>query len=68
MATIIRKITNWKDLSDDLQRGIDRPAYIFAGEEIFLIRQATKKIIDTLVPANLALAELLFEATETVDY
>jgi DNA polymerase-3 subunit delta len=61
MATIIRKITNWKDLSDDLQRGIDRPAYIFAGEEIFLIRQATKKIIDTLVPANLhALAKITF--------
>lgn len=62
MATAIQKMANWKDLSADLRRGIDRPAYILAGEEIFLIRQARKKIEDTLVPANLqTLAKITFQ-------
>lgn len=62
MVTAIRKIMNWKDLSDDLRRGIDRPAYILAGEETFLIRQARKKIEDTLVSANLqTLAKITFQ-------
>lgn len=46
---IIDKWADYREANRDLSRGIDRPAYILAGEEVFLVRQIRGRLTDSLV-------------------
>ena len=49
MMPIIEKLTDYRRLSEDLERSVDRPAYILTGEETFLIRQICARLSSSLV-------------------
>ncbi|HPX93764.1 MAG TPA: DNA polymerase III subunit delta [Bacillota bacterium] len=49
MIPVIDKWMDYRETGNDLERGIDRPAYILTGEELFLVRQIRDRIVAALV-------------------
>ncbi|HZK29320.1 MAG TPA: DNA polymerase III subunit delta [Clostridia bacterium] len=49
MMPIMEKLTNYQQMVGDLERAVDRPAYILTGEESFLIRGISGRLTSSLV-------------------
>lgn len=49
MRPIVNKHMNYKELTVDLVRSMDRPAYILCGEETFLVRQIRQRLLEELI-------------------
>lgn len=49
MMPVADKWMNYRETGRDLERSVDRPAYILTGEESFLVRQVRDRIVAALV-------------------
>ncbi len=49
MGSIVNKHMDYRELTADLVRAMDRPAYILCGEETYLLRQIRQRLLDELM-------------------
>lgn len=49
MRPIVNKHMDYKELTADLTRAADRPAYILCGEETYLLQQIRQHLLEKLI-------------------
>lgn len=59
MIPIADKWMDYRGTGKDLERAVDRPAYILTGEEQFLVRQVRDRIVSALVPPEAEAMDLV---------
>jgi len=59
LLPILNRFLDYSELTADMARAPDRPAYILCGEEDYLIQQVTKRLLRDMVPPGAEMIDLV---------